>query len=401
MPELTRGRAEDCGRAFDLATQSGSLRSFLIVSDLIPRLFGGGIRFLTELGRKASVQGIRMGMLLAGEPIPLVADAFRSAGIAWWSLPDWKTQAGKERRWQLIKGFRRINALESWDVVAFEHCTPLSVIAACTWSRVLDGRRFARVWHQHSGIRAPTGVKKYVSSLRLLGPFMDAFVALSEVAARSFQDRRCPPTKVKIICNGVHIPANLSRGWLRPKLGLPESVRLLVTVASLIPRKGLDILLQAVGPLFNECPEWHLVIVGGGPLLAELQESSKRMQMASRIHFLGLSNNALEILADCNIFVLPSRNEAMPVSILEAMALSLPVVATDVGCVRDVVVPGKTGLLVAPEDSEGLCAALRTVFLDENFARQLGAQGRQRVDAVYSLDGQVDGYLNLYRAVCS
>ena len=150
------------------------LRSFLYVNDLVPRQFGLGARFISELGRRAASDGIRMGILLAGEPIPMVAEAFRGAGIDWWSLPDWKASDDQERRWRFVSGFRRVNALEDWDVVVFNHCNPVSVICACTWSRIRDGRRFARVWHQHQGVPRPRGIKKYVSTLRLLGPFMDA-----------------------------------------------------------------------------------------------------------------------------------------------------------------------------------------------------------------------------------
>jgi glycosyltransferase involved in cell wall biosynthesis len=384
-----------------VAPRGGSLRSFLFVNDLVPRHFGGGMRFIAELGRTARAQGIRMGILMAGEPIPLVAEAWRSAGISWWSLPDWKIDEEKERRWQFIKGFRRINALEPWDLVAFHHCNPLSVICACTWSRICDGRRFARVWHQHQGIPSPRGVKKYISTLHLLQPFMNAFVVNSGLVVDSFRERHCSLDKVKICYNGVTIPRNQTRGLLRPKLGLPASVRLLVTVASLIPRKGLDLLLHAFGQLSRECPEWHLVIVGGGPLLAELRGLSRQLRIDSRTHFLGISNNVPEILADCNAFVLPSRNEAMPVAILEAMASSLPVVATDVGCVRDVVVHGKTGLVVRPEDSNALGLALRTVFLDHKLAHDFGIAGRERAEQLFSLEQHVDDFLKLYREVCA
>ena len=142
-----------------------SLRSFLFVNDLVPRQFGQGTRFIAELGRRASSEGIRMGILLAGEPIPPIADAWRSAGIQWWSLPDWKIGGETERRWQFIQGFRRVNALVPWDAVAFHHCNPVSVISACTWSRIRDGRRFARVWHQHQGVPSPRGIRKYISKL--------------------------------------------------------------------------------------------------------------------------------------------------------------------------------------------------------------------------------------------
>jgi len=376
------------------------LRSFLLVSDLIPRYLGGGMRFFAALGRRSTEQGIRMGVLLAGEPAPSVADLFRESGITWWSLPDWKTSADRERRWRFISGFRRVNALEPWDVVAFEHCKPLSVICACTWSHFRDGRRFARVWHQHQGIPSPRGVKKYLSTIRLVAPFMDALVGLSELGAESFRKRRCPAHKIRVMYNGVHVPKSLPRCWLRPKLGLQDSARILVTVASLIPRKGLDVLCRAVAPLFKESSQWHLVVVGAGPLLVDLQELTQQLGIHRQVHFTGPSSSVPEILVDCDAFVLASRNEAMPVSILEAMASSLPVVATDVGSVREVVVHRKTGLVVPPEDPAALGAALRNVMMDEKLARAFGAAGRERVERFFSLEQQVDRYLSLYRGVC-
>jgi len=358
------------------------------------------MKFLAQLGRKASSEGIRMGLLLAGEPIPLVADAFRNSGIAWWSLSDWKTEEDKERRWRFITGFRRINALEPWDVVSFNHCMPVSVICACTWSRIRDGRRFARVWHQHQGVPDPRGIKKYVSTLRLLGPFMNALAATSDFGTGYYKERHCDRNKITVVYTGVRVPENQSQGWLRPKLGLEDSVRFLVTIASLIPRKGLDVLLQAVSVLLKEHREWHLLIVGGGPLLGALQEQARQLGIEHQTHFLGISNNVMEILADCNAFVLPSRNEDLPGAVLEAMASSLPVVATDVGSVRELVIQNKTGFLVAPEDPAGLRSALRSILLDEKLAHDLGRRGRERAETVFSLDKMVDGYLNLFREVC-
>ena len=341
-----------------------------------------------------------MGLLLAGEPIPLVADAFRRSGIVWWSLSDWKTDADEERRWRFITGFRRINALEPWDVVWFNFCNPVSVICACTWSRIRDGRRFARVWHQHQGVPSPRGIKKYVSTLRLLGPFMNALVCNSDFGTSYYKERRCPRNKIKVVYTGVRVPENQSQGWLRPKLGLQDSVRFLVTVASLIPRKGLDVLLEAVSVLLKEHREWHLLIVGGGPLLGDLQQLARQLGIEHQTHFLGISNNVMDILADCNAFVLPSRNEDLPIAIIEAMGSSLPVVATDVGSVRELVIPNKTGFLVAPEDSAGLRSFLQAILLDEKLAHDFGRCGRERVERVFSLDGSVDGHLNLFREVC-
>ena len=108
----------------------------------------------------------------------------------------------------------------------------------------------------------------------------------------------------------------------------------------------------------------------------------------------------MDILADCNAFVLPSRNEDLPGAIIEAMASSLPVVATDVGSVRDLVIQNKTGFLVAPEDSAGLRSALRSILLDEEPAHHFGRCGRGRRETFFSFDRRADGYLNLLREVC-
>ncbi|MFI5387342.1 MAG: glycosyltransferase family 4 protein [Fimbriimonadales bacterium] len=229
---------------------------------------------------------------------------------------------------------------------------------------------------------------------------MNALVATSDSGTRYYKERRCPHNKIKVIYTGLRVPENQSQGCLRLKVGLQESDRLLVTVASLIPRKGLDVLLQAVSVLLKEHLQWHLLIVGGGPLLGALQELARQSGIEQQTHFLGISNNVMEMLADCNAFVLPSRNEDLPGAILEAMASSLPVVATDVGSVRELVIQNKTGLLVAPEDSSALRSALQAILLDENLAHDFGRCGRERVERVFSLDRTVDGHLNLFREVC-
>ncbi len=338
-----------------------------------------------------------MGLLLAGEPIPMIAEAFRSSGITWWSLPDWKTEKDEERTWRFVDGFRRVNALEPWDVVSFNFCQPLSVIMACTWSMVIDRRRFARVWHQHQGVPSPRGVKKHVSTLRLLGPFMDALVATTEFGTRYYKEHRCPLGKIRVIRSGRPIPESQSRAGLRTDLRLAESSRLLVSVASLIHRKGLDVLLTAVSGLFKQYPYWHLAIAGAGPLREDLKEQARRLGIEEQVHFLGLSNDVMGILADCDAFVLPSRNEDLPCAIMEAMASELPVVATCVGGVSELVVHNVTGLLVLPDDAAALRSALEVIMTDEKLAREFGRNGKERVQNVFSFDGAVEGHLDLFR----
>jgi glycosyltransferase involved in cell wall biosynthesis len=376
------------------------LRSFLFVNDLIPRQFGAGAKFIAELGRRASATGIRMGILLAGEPIPAVADVWHRSGIVWWSIPDWKPAPDKERRWRFISGFRRVMALEPWDAVAFHHCNPLSVISACALARIYDGRRFASVWHQHQGVPSPRGVKRYISTLRLLGPFMNALVVNSDFGIKYYKERRCAPDKIRVVHLGVPTHVSSSPACVRSKLGLPDSARCLVSVVSLIRRKGVDVLLHAVRPLLREHSQWHLLVVGGGPLLGDLQELARQLQIDQQTHFLGISNDVMEILRECDAFVLPSRNEDHPCAILEAMASSLPVVATNVGAVQELVIHDETGLLVPPEDTVALRAALEAIMLDEVRAGDFGRRGRERTATTFSFDRTVEEYLDLFRELC-
>ena len=252
-----------------------SLRSFLIVCDLVPRQYGSGMKFLAEIGRKASSEGIRMGLLLAGEPIPLVADAFRRSGIVWWSLPDWKTDADEERRWRFITGFRRINALEPWDVVWFNFCNPVraSSVPALGLEFVMGvGSLVSGI--NTKGFLLPGASRNTCRLCVCSGPSWMHCVQFRFCGTSYYKERRCPRNKIKVVYTSVRVPENQSQGWLRPKLGLQDSVRFLVTVASLIPRKGLDVLLEAVSVLLKEHREWHLLIVGGGPLLGALQEQA-------------------------------------------------------------------------------------------------------------------------------
>jgi glycosyltransferase involved in cell wall biosynthesis len=229
---------------------------------------------------------------------------------------------------------------------------------------------------------------------------MNALVTNSEYGTRYYRDRLCPGDRIRVIRLGVQAPQNQTHGWLRSELGLQDSVRLLVTTVSLIHRKGLDVLLQAVSAPFKEHRDWHLLIVGGGPLLETLKEQACQLGIEQQTHFLGRINNVVEVLGDCNAFVLPSRNEDFPCAILEAMASSLPVVATDVGSVREMVLNNKTGFLVPPEDAEGLRSAIQAILLDDRLAHGLGCGGRERVEKMFSFDTMVDGYLNLCRDLC-
>jgi len=203
--------------------------------------------------------------------------------------------------------------------------------------------------------------------------------------------------RCKVIHNGCEVPQIRSKGTLRAELGLAGSSTLIVSVAGLVAIKGLDILIRAVVPLLaDRGSDRHLMIVGDGPLRAELEQQARDLSVGSRVHFLGLRNDVSKVLADWDLFVLASRRESFSMPTIEAMAVGLPVVATAVGGVPEVVADGVTGLLVRPDDVIGLRAAISTILRDERLARTFGENSRDRSSRLFSIKRMVENHLTLY-----
>jgi glycosyltransferase involved in cell wall biosynthesis len=146
------------------------------------------------------------------------------------------------------------------------------------------------------------------------------------------------------------------------------------TLARLDAIKGLDILLRALA----ELPGVTAVLVGEGEERDRLAKLAEALGVAERVLFVGWSEQARDHLTTFDVYVLPSRFEAVSASIIEAMFAGLPVVATNVGGVRDVVVHGETGLLVPPEDPAALARAVRGLLEDPTRRQQMGRAGRAR-----------------------
>jgi len=133
-------------------------------------------------------------------------------------------------------------------------------------------------------------------------------------------------------------------------LGIPEDAVLVGQIGRLSPEKGPDVFLRAALAAHGSAPDVHFVLVGEGPLRADLQELVARLGLASRVHFAGLRQDMASVYAELDIVVSASRSEAMPLALLEAMSCGLPVVATRVGGVPDLIQPGLSGWLVGDGD---------------------------------------------------
>jgi glycosyltransferase involved in cell wall biosynthesis len=171
------------------------------------------------------------------------------------------------------------------------------------------------------------------------------------------------------------------RSKLRKELGIPENSAVLGTAGRLVPVKGPEFLLQAVGHVISEYPDTYLVFAGDGPLRKSLEKNAVEMGLAKNIIFTGWRDDMARVLSIFDIFCLPSLNEGMGRVLLEAMALGKPIVASDVGGIPDLIIPGKNGFLVPPQHPEEL--AKQILFLIENREERekLGRTGKEMVSA--------------------
>ena len=177
---------------------------------------------------------------------------------------------------------------------------------------------------------------------------------------------------------GVFRPCRPKASALRAALGLAPGMPLVGFVGRLSPEKGPEVFLRAWPLLQTRGAEAHGVIVGEGPMQAEMVRLAGELGLRERVHFLGLREDMPALYNELDIVVSSSHSEAMPLALMEAMASGLPVVATRVGGVPELVAQGRTGWLVAPGDFNDIAARCAALLADAGLRRAMGERGRQR-----------------------
>lgn len=225
--------------------------------------------------------------------------------------------------------------------------------------------------------------------------------AISPAIAAQLVAAGVPRDRVRCIASAVDPEAlapSAGRDALRRREGLEPRTPCLLVLASLHRRKGIDVLLEAFDGLATTPPP-VLWIAGDGPERAALERRAARIEGGERVRFLGSRDDAADLLAACDVAVLPSRREGLGVAALEAMAAGRPLVASDVGGLGETVVHERTGLLVPPEDPQALREALSRLLADAALRARLGAEGPQRIREGYLASQMVDAYEALYAEV--
>lgn len=363
------------------------------VMQLIFRLVPGGAErlALTTLEKaRPYVRGTVCG-LFGGEG-PLVPE-MEARGIAWRVLD----VIGRPK----LVGIARLAALlrrERVDILHAQDSYLLQWAAPAAW---LAGVRLVYTEHATHGFETQPRARLLV---RLLAPFLGGMSCVTETLRTYMTDvLGVAPHRLRVIRNGVDTrrfsPAGpgeqggqvaaLPDGW-------KDSDLVFGNVARFCDAKDHPCLLRAFAAVRTTHPQARLLLVGDGERRAEAERLSTELGLGGAVHFTGTRNDIPELLRAMDVFVLSSRNEGMPVAVLEAMACGVPVVSTDVGGITELVRDGETARVVPPGDELALAGAMRWMADSPPRRAAMRARALELVRARCSDEAMLRGYLALY-----
>ncbi|WGL51002.1 glycosyltransferase [Nocardioides sp. BP30] len=233
--------------------------------------------------------------------------------------------------------------------------------------------------------------RSYAAAAAIVRRAADEVVAVSSDVARRLLASGVPAERLSVIENGIATPHAPDRGPARALLGLPETATVLVCVARMVLQKRHDLLLEAFRRALPSLPaDTVLLLVGDGPTRPSVEADVRAAGLSDRVHLLGERDDVPTILAAADLAVLPTSWEGLPISVLEAMALGVPVLASDVGDLRSAL--GDAIDLVQPGSAELLGVALRDLIRDPARRMRLSASGRATVAARFGAERMLAGY---------
>lgn len=233
----------------------------------------------------------------------------------------------------------------------------------------------------------------------------DSVIAVSNALKRKAEEIVSPKNPISVIYMG-HDPSKfafdeVARFNLRKKLDIPGKSIAFIFIGNILKTKGIFELLEAFCLLIKKMPDAYLIFVGDGKDKKRLIKKAVKTGISNRVIFIGRRqhNKIPHWLSMSDILILPSYSEGLPNAVVEAMACQRPVIATNVGGIPEVIVDGKSGILVEPKDAVALAEAMQRVAYDKDLRVRLGNQGRKIVREKFSWEENIKKLINLYKSI--
>ena len=224
-------------------------------------------------------------------------------------------------------------------------------------------------------------------------------IAISDAVRNVLISDGIDPARIVRVHSGIDLEGvrRTRAGDVRVRLGLPGDVPLAVAVGALVGHKDHATLLRAAQALRPTRPEVHWAVAGEGELRGALEEQIAALGLLDRVHLLGHVEAALPLIASADVFVMSSKEEGLGTSVLDAMALDVPIAATSAGGIPEMLRNG-AGLLTPPGDGAGLAGSVRRILDDAELRRRLVRTAQDRVEE-FSATAMAEGVLAVYRSV--
>lgn len=280
-----------------------------------------------------------------------------------------------------VRAFRRLLALIRGQRIDLIHA---HLTYAAIWSAIASritgvpavaslhvSPAATRTLRDSAGHRIATDLRDRLMRF-ILNRWSRCVVVVSGALRDDYVARGLSPQKIRVVHNGIESgrfrrSRDETRTRLQAELGIEPGLPVIATVAVLRPRKGIEVLLEAA----RAVPEACFVIIGDGPQREEWQRLAASLGVADRVRWAGYRNDVDALLAGCDLFVHPSLDDAFPTVLLEAMAAGLPIVASRVGGIPEIVTPGVTGELVPPGDAAALAGAIAALLKNDETMKRM------------------------------
>ncbi|PID58042.1 glycosyl transferase family 1 [candidate division KSB3 bacterium] len=304
--------------------------------------------------------------------------------------------------WTLIPKLYHIIQDERIDVIHAQQYTPYFYgLLASLYCKLRGAVYRPKLVFTEHGIAFPYR-KKW--KRRLVNPFLSLFtheiIAISQSLKENLAIYENFPThRIKVIYNGIDLQRfslDIDPAVKKRSIGISHDGPLIGIVARLHHVKNHPLLLRAFKNVLEHAPQASLLIVGDGPDEDKLKRLALSLELGEKAVFLGARDDIPELLQVFDIFVLPSFSEGTSVSLLEAMASSLPIVATRVGGNSEVVIDQETAFLVESDNEDEMAAMILKLLFDEELRHRMGKAGRKRVHELFSLENMVKTYTDVY-----